>query len=179
LLSTIDVIPASENPRTADGRPGPGRPSAAGSVDEQMLADYGPEARTFHLTPPFEGANIRMWIGFKHFVSLVEEAVYRHLAAGGHAPRDLFWERGIAVQITASRMRLRSVLMYGEDVCACVAPAPCAVPGALGFRVALAVLRLGVRWRVASADVVVAARDAAGTPYGLAGAGAAAATRAP
>ena len=34
-------------------------------------------ATVVHAYPAYEGANIRTWIGFKHFMYLVEQAVLR------------------------------------------------------------------------------------------------------
>lgn len=66
--------------------------------------------------PRYEGANIRAWIGFKHFYYLVEEAVLEWLRDQGSGARALFHERGLGVEIVDCSMQLPAVLEVDDDV---------------------------------------------------------------
>lgn len=65
--------------------------------------------------PPFEGSNIITGIGFKHVMYLVEEAVIQHLRERGLAPRFLFEEYGLCLEVTFSSVRLLN-LLYLDDL---------------------------------------------------------------
>lgn len=71
-----------------------------------------------HGRPAFEGANIRTWIGFKHFVYQVEAAVLRWLEDQGTPARDLFLEHGLGVEITDCSVQLPAVMELGDEVTA-------------------------------------------------------------
>ena len=49
--------------------------------------------------PRYEGANIRTWIGFKHFMYLVEEAVLHWFRERGLGPQRLYHEYGLGLEI--------------------------------------------------------------------------------
>lgn len=66
--------------------------------------------------PRYEGANIRTWIGFKHFVYLVEEAVLQWLRDHGPGARDLFHEHGLGVEIVDCSAQLPAVLEVDDEV---------------------------------------------------------------
>src|SRR5579859_3479999 len=74
--------------------------------------------------PRFEGANIGTWIGFKHVMYLVEEAVLGHLRATGLAPGRLYEEHGLAVDIVDSSVRIRHALHVDDLVTSMVEPGP-------------------------------------------------------
>jgi len=40
--------------------------------------------------PRFEGSNICTWIGFKHVMYLIEEAVLEYMRRNGMSPRQLY-----------------------------------------------------------------------------------------
>lgn len=66
--------------------------------------------------PRYEGANIRSWIGFKHFMYLLEEAVldwFRKNAAGA---RQLYCEHGLGLEIIDSSVQLPRVLELDDEV---------------------------------------------------------------
>ena len=60
--------------------------------------------------PRFEGSNICTWIGFKHVMYVVEEAVLDHLRQSGLTPRRLFEEHGLGVEIVDSHARIMHAL---------------------------------------------------------------------
>ncbi|WP_309222736.1 thioesterase family protein [Micromonospora sp. CP22] len=66
--------------------------------------------------PRFEGANIRTWIGFKHFMYLVEEAVLQWLRDHGHPPGQLFHRHGLGVEIVDCSVQLPAVLDIDDEV---------------------------------------------------------------
>jgi len=66
--------------------------------------------------PRYEGANIRTWIGFKHFMYLVEEAVLQWLREQGHSARDLFHTYGLGVEILDCSVQLPAVLELDDEV---------------------------------------------------------------
>lgn len=66
--------------------------------------------------PAFEGANIRTWIGFKHFMYLLENAVLHWLRLQGSGARELFLERGLGFEITDCSVQLPAVLELDDEV---------------------------------------------------------------
>jgi acyl-CoA thioesterase FadM len=77
------------------------------------------------LRPRFEGANIGTWIGFKHVMYLVEEAVLEHLRCSGLAPRQLYEEHGLGVELVDSDVRILHALRLDDVVqCRVVAKPP-------------------------------------------------------
>lgn len=66
--------------------------------------------------PRYEGANIRTWIGFKHFMYLVEEAVLDWLREQGHGARELFHSHGLGVEIVDCSVQLPAVLEVDDEV---------------------------------------------------------------
>jgi acyl-CoA thioesterase FadM len=66
--------------------------------------------------PRFEGSNICTWIGFKHVMYLVEEAVLDHLRRCGFTPRELYEKHGLAVEIVDSDVRILHALHMDDLV---------------------------------------------------------------
>jgi acyl-CoA thioesterase FadM len=66
--------------------------------------------------PAFEGANIRTWIGFKHFLYLVEHAVLEWLRELGTSARDLYLGHGLGVEIVDCSVQLPAVLELDDEV---------------------------------------------------------------
>lgn len=66
--------------------------------------------------PRYEGANIRTWIGFKHFYYLVEEAVLEWFREQGSGPRALFHEHGLGVEIVDCSLQLPHLLEVDDEV---------------------------------------------------------------
>ena len=68
------------------------------------------------LRPRFEGSNICTWIGFKHVMYLVEEAVLEHFRRSGFEPQRLFEEQGLCVEIVDSSVRILHALHMDDSV---------------------------------------------------------------
>ncbi|MDF2711067.1 MAG: hypothetical protein K0R62_6719 [Nonomuraea muscovyensis] len=109
--------------------------------------------------PRYEGANIRTWIGFKHFMYIVEEAVLDWLREHTPGARRLYHEHGLGVEIVDCSVLLPSVMEVDDEVRARVTPAG---PGR--FAVQLHVDRLVLRGKVTVA-LVPEADSPARLPY--------------
>ncbi|MEU5911463.1 thioesterase [Micromonospora sp. NPDC047527] len=80
------------------------------------LAPHAPTPSVLASRPRYEGANIRTWIGFKHFMYLVEEAVLQWLRDQGHGARELFHEYGLGTEIIDCSVQLPAVLEVDDEV---------------------------------------------------------------
>jgi acyl-CoA thioesterase FadM len=81
-----------------------------------MTIHISPEPTMVHGRPAYEGANIRTWIGFKHFIYLVEEAVLQWLIDQGAGARTLFLEHGLGAEIVDCSVQLPAVLELDDHV---------------------------------------------------------------
>jgi acyl-CoA thioesterase FadM len=79
---------------------------------------------TVALRPRREGANIRTWIGFKHFMYLAEEAVLEWYRDRGAGPGTLFHRHGLELSIVDSSVQLPVVLDVDDVVDAEVTGGP-------------------------------------------------------
>jgi acyl-CoA thioesterase FadM len=84
--------------------------------------------------PRFEGSNINTWIGFKHVMYLVEEAVLDHLRQRGLVPRALYEEHGLGTEIVDSDARILTALHMDDLVRTEVVEQPGDGSGELLFR---------------------------------------------
>lgn len=66
--------------------------------------------------PRYEGANIRTWIGFKHFMYLVEEAVLDWLRVHTPGARRLYHDSGLGVEIVDCSVQLPTTLEVDDLV---------------------------------------------------------------
>ncbi len=78
------------------------------------------------LRPALEGANIRCWIGFKHFHYLAEAAIAEWLLAHTPGTRRLFLDHGLGVRLRQVSAQLPAVLEIDDEVQATV---QCETPG--------------------------------------------------
>lgn len=101
--------------------------------------------------PRHEGANIRTWIGFKHFMYLVEEALLDWLRSTTVGAQRLYLDHGLGFNVLDCSMLLPAVLELDDEVRAYVVPQQ---PGR--FRVRLHAVRNGTETTVARANVTVA-----------------------
>ncbi|WP_433042409.1 thioesterase family protein [Dactylosporangium sp. CS-033363] len=69
-----------------------------------------------HARPAFEGANIRTWIGFKHFMYLVEGAVLQYCRDQGTGAARLFHDFGRGLEILDCSVQLPAVLELDDEV---------------------------------------------------------------
>jgi acyl-CoA thioesterase FadM len=74
------------------------------------------ERTTVESRPRFEGSNICTWIGFKHVMYVVEEAVLDHLRQVGMVPRRLYDDHGLAVEIVDCDARILTALHMDDLV---------------------------------------------------------------
>jgi len=101
--------------------------------------------------PRYEGCNIGTWIGFKHFMLLVEEAVLDWFRDGGLGPGCLYHEHGLGLEVVDSSVQLPALLDVDDEVEAEVVEDR---PGR--FTVTLRVTRDGVDTPVLRGRVAVA-----------------------
>ena len=80
-------------------------------------------ATSVSLRPRFEGSNICTWIGFKHVMYVVEEAVLDHFRQHGLVPRELYEEHGLCLEIVDSGVRILHALHMDDLVEVRVEPA--------------------------------------------------------
>jgi acyl-CoA thioesterase FadM len=80
-------------------------------------AHLDPDFR-IRLRPRHDGANIRIWIGFKQFMSLAEEAVLGWFRDHGMGPQALFSKYGLGLEIAESSVLLPDVLEIDDEVLA-------------------------------------------------------------
>jgi acyl-CoA thioesterase FadM len=66
--------------------------------------------------PRFEGVNIRTWVGFKHLMYLVEEAVLDWLRVYTPGTRRLFCDSGLGVEFIDSSVQLPAPLEVDDQV---------------------------------------------------------------
>ncbi|MDJ0346535.1 alpha/beta fold hydrolase [Streptomyces sp. H10-C2] len=95
--------------------------------------------------PRYEGANIRTWIGFKHFMYLVEEGILQYFRDRGVGARSLYHTYGLGLEIVDSSVQLPVALEADEQVYATIVSAKAkAKPGqGAPFNVTLTVERDG------------------------------------
>lgn len=117
------------------------------------------ERSIVELRPRFEGSNICTWIGFKHVMYLVEEAVLEHLRRSSMVPRVLFEERGICTEIVDSSVRILHAL-HMDDVARVEVQSETA-PGASAqeFAVTMFVDRDGAQVKCLTGKVKVERKD--------------------
>jgi acyl-CoA thioesterase FadM len=68
--------------------------------------------------PRYEGANIRSWIGFKHFMYLAEESVLQWFRERGLGPQFLYEQSGHGLEVIESSVFLPAVLELDDEVVA-------------------------------------------------------------
>jgi acyl-CoA thioesterase FadM len=89
-----------------------------------MTTTISPQPTVLYRRPSYEGANIRTWIGFKHFMYLVEDACLQWLRDHGTSTRELYLEHGLGVEIVDCSVQLPAVLELDDEVRAEVSSRP-------------------------------------------------------
>lgn len=122
----------------------------------QALAEMRPTS--VKLRPRFEGSNICTWIGFKHVMYVVEEAVLDHFRQHGLVPRDLYENHGLCLEIVDSSARILHALHMDDEVIVNIKPTT--KPGAkeISLKVDLMVERDGKEIKSLAGKVLVALR---------------------
>lgn len=82
------------------------------TTDTHLDAD----TTTYVGRPRFEGANIRTWIGFKHFTYLLEEGVLQYLRDRDLGPTKLYREFGLGVEFVDSSIQLPNTIDLDDEV---------------------------------------------------------------
>jgi acyl-CoA thioesterase FadM len=72
------------------------------------------------MRPAYEGANIRTWVGFKHFLYLAEQAVLDSFRDRGTGPSRLYHAYGLGLSTVESSAHLPAVLDADDEVAATV-----------------------------------------------------------
>lgn len=118
-------------------------------------------ATTVRHRPRFEGSNIMTWVGFKHVMYLLEEAVLEHFRQSGHPPTELFEGYGLCFNVVTANARILHALHYDDMVETEVTPRIKPGETELAFKVQHFVDRDDKRLKACVADVrVVLKRDA-------------------
>lgn len=100
------------------------------------------------MRPRFEGANICSWIGFKHLMSMVEDAVIEWFREYSPGPQRLLNDYGLGLEVLDSSVQLQCLVQVDDSIVAQVTPGlPCF------FSVQLRVLRNGLEVVAANAKV--------------------------
>jgi acyl-CoA thioesterase FadM len=73
---------------------------------------------TSKIYPRIEGNNICTWIGFKHVMYIVEEAIVDHFRQNGHKQRSLYEDNGLCLEIVDSDARILHALHMDDEVTA-------------------------------------------------------------
>ena len=95
-----------------------------------MTSIVDPGQTVLHGLPGYEGANIRTWIGFKHFMYLVEAAILKHFRDRGFGARDLYQRHGLGLEIVDCSVQLPQALEVDDEVAVTIEPATRQKPGA-------------------------------------------------
>lgn len=98
-----------------------GRSSVQEPPGAPFMNSIQPTTQTL-LRPRFEGANIRTWIGFKHLLYMVEEAILQWFREHGPGPQSLFHEHGLELEIMDCSAQLIALLEIDDEVIAEAAP---------------------------------------------------------
>jgi acyl-CoA thioesterase FadM len=115
--------------------------------------------------PRFEGSNICTWIGFKHVMYLVEEAVLDHLRQNGIVPRELFERDGAAVDVVDSSVRILHALHMDDEVRIEVSPVNGRDASELAYAVQMFVERDHQEVKSLTGRVTIVARRAPGASH--------------
>ena len=100
---------------------------------------------TVHIgRPSYEGANIRTWIGFKHFMYLVESAILDHFRQRGVGARELYQRHGLGLEIVDCSVQLPTALEVDDEVAVTVTPAAKQPGQGAAFTAQISVSRDGV-----------------------------------
>jgi len=114
-----------------------------------------PQQTRLSLRPRFEGSNICTWIGFKHVMYLVEEAILEHFRKAGFVPRELFEQHGLCFEVVDSKARILHALHMDDLVDAEVMPVTKAGDSELRYHVVIYVARGEERLKAVAAKVYV------------------------
>lgn len=119
---------------------------------------------TVHGRPRYEGSNINTWIGFKHVMYVIEEAVLDALRQSGRSPQELYETYGLGVDIVDSDARILTALHIDTETRTEVAEQPDDGRGELAYKTVTWVEGPGGPVKAVTAKVRVVLRQDAGAP---------------
>lgn len=122
------------------------------------IAPLAMNATSVKLRPRFEGSNICSWIGFKHVMYLVEEAVLDHFRQHDLIPRALYEDHGLCIEIVDSGVRILHALHMDDEVEVRIKPTTKAGDKEISLSVSLMVEREGKEVKALTGKVVVLIR---------------------
>lgn len=115
-LEQVDAVAAETTEFLArhlrGGEPAPDVPRGGSTVPVLLNG----EPTSYVGAPRYEGANIRTWIGFKHFMYLVEEAVLQYFRDRGVGPHELYHRYGLGLEIVDASVQLPTALDIDDQV---------------------------------------------------------------
>jgi acyl-CoA thioesterase FadM len=117
--------------------------------------------------PRYEGANIRTWIGFKHFMYLTEEAVLQYFRERGAGAETLYHTHGLGLEIVDHSVSLPATLGIDDEVTAVVEPGRPKPGHGAPFKVRLTVERDGGTVTVLTGKIRVALVTLKDAPAGV------------
>ncbi|MBL1081155.1 alpha/beta fold hydrolase [Streptomyces actinomycinicus] len=174
-----DYAPAPESPHAPEFAAAPALAPAPECVPDPICApasDFEEEGTVTKLLdgapttyvgmPRYEGANIRTWIGFKHFMYLAEEAVLEYFRERGVGARDMYHRYGLGLEIVDSSVQLPATLFVDDRVYATVVSATPKPDQGAPFTITLTVERGGEAVTVLKGKLrvaLVAVKDGSGT----------------
>jgi acyl-CoA thioesterase FadM len=85
-------------------------PSTQPAMDTPGTTVAEPRVTVRDAYPAFEGSNIGAWMGFKHFMYLMEEAVVQHVRERWEGPCALYEQHGLALEIVDSSISILTAL---------------------------------------------------------------------
>lgn len=106
--------------------------------------------------PRYEGSNICTWIGFKHVMYLIEEAVLEAVRQSGPGAQELYEEHGLGVDIVDSDARILTALHIDDVARTEVTRRPDDGSGEIAFRTVTYVDRPGEHGAVQPVKAVTA-----------------------
>ncbi|MFJ1747325.1 thioesterase family protein [Streptomyces sp. NPDC088116] len=118
-------------------------------------------------SPRYEGANIRTWIGFKHFMYLTEEAILEYFRERGVGAETLYHTYGLGLEIVDHSVSLPATLGVDDKVTAVVEPGKPKPGHGAPFKVRLTVERDGETVTVLTGKIRVALVALKDAPSGV------------
>lgn len=105
------------------------------SSTETLATITALKSHSLQIRPRFEGSNINTWIGFKHVMYMIEEAVLDTLRSNDLSPRELFEAHGLCFEIVDSDARILTAYHMDDQARFDILPAIAADKGEIVFKV--------------------------------------------
>jgi len=112
------------------------------------------EPHRVDIRPRFEGSNINTWIGFKHVMYMLEEALLDTMRKNGLVPRTLYEDHGLCFEIVDSDAKILTACHMDDVVSITVSPSEkVSDRGDFTFKVVASVNRHGKEVKAVSATM--------------------------